>query len=107
HGRGAQPLADLAFVLVHLRSVDVTIAEPQRLLHDPRADASAQIPGAQPDRRNSCAIGFDKVHRRLSADPAPIMCRRDSTANRAFSRGLNPGMHSGSRKDASTMTLKP
>src|SRR5215207_7894875 len=63
HARGAQALADLAFVLVHLRGVDVAIAEPQRLLDDPRAGASAQFPGAQPDRRNSCAIGFEKQHR--------------------------------------------
>src|SRR5215217_3210335 len=62
HARGAQALADLAFVFVHLRGVDVAIAEPQRLLDDPRTGASAQLPGAQPDRRNSCAIGFDKQH---------------------------------------------
>lgn len=41
HARGTQALADLAFVLVHLRGVDVAIAEPDRLLDEPRTDASA------------------------------------------------------------------
>ena len=52
HAGGAQPLADLALVLVDLRGVEVAIAEPQRLLDQPRADASAQLPGAEPDRGN-------------------------------------------------------
>ena len=66
HAGGAQALADLALVLVDLRGVDVAIAEPQRLLDDARAGASAQFPGAQPDRRDFCAVGLDEVHQRVS-----------------------------------------
>ncbi len=79
--RKAQALADLAFVVVHLRGVDVAIAEPQCLLDETRAGASAQFPGAQPDRRDFCAIGFDKEHR-LYPRPGPIMGCRNSRANR-------------------------
>ena len=60
--RSAQALADLAFVLVDLRGVDVAIAELDRLLDQPRAGSPAQLPGAEPDRRDFCAIGFDELH---------------------------------------------
>ena len=56
---GVQPLAHLAFVIVHLGGVDVTVAEAQRLLDDPRTCASPQLPGAQPDERNTGALRFD------------------------------------------------
>ena len=59
HAGGAQPLAHLALVVVHLRGVDVAVAEPQRLLDHARAGASAQIPGAETDERDAGAFGFD------------------------------------------------
>ena len=75
---GAQALADLALVLVDLRGVDVAIAEPQRLLDQPRAGASAQFPGAEPDRRDSGAIGLDEVHRRILPQIEPHYVPRGS-----------------------------
>src|SRR3979409_1098360 len=63
--RGAQALADLAFVLIDLGGVDVAIAELQRLLDQPRAGSSAQLPGAEPDRRNLRAAGLDELHVRV------------------------------------------
>src|SRR5882724_4511744 len=74
-------LADLTFVLIHLRGVDVTIAEPQRLFDQARAGPPAQFPGAQPDRWNFGAIGLDEVHQGYSRS-RPIMVRRYSDANR-------------------------
>ena len=56
---GAQPFAYLALVVVHLRGVDMPIAEPQRLLDDAGAGASAQIPGAETGKRDAGAFGFD------------------------------------------------
>ena len=57
----AQSFADLALVVVHLRGIDVAVAKPQRLLDDPRAGATAQIPGAEPDQRNAGAMRFDDM----------------------------------------------
>jgi hypothetical protein len=57
--RGAQPLADLAFVLIDLRGIDMAVTEFQRLLDHAGAGSPAQFPGAQADRRDSRAIGFD------------------------------------------------
>ena len=59
HAGGAQPLPDLALVAVHLRGVDVAIAEPQRLLDHAHAGLPAQVPGAETNQRNSRTIGFD------------------------------------------------
>ena len=56
---GAQPLAHLAFVVVQLGGVDVAVAEPQRLLDDPRAGTPAQLPGAETDQRDAGAVRFD------------------------------------------------
>src|SRR5947208_8690834 len=78
--RKAQAFADLAFVVVHLCRVDMAIAEPQCLFDEARTGASTQFPGAQPDRRNSCAIGFDKQHR-LYPRTGPIMGCGNSDAN--------------------------
>ena len=55
---GAQPLPDLALVVVHLGGVDVAIAEPQRLLDDARAGAPAQVPGAETDERDAGAVAL-------------------------------------------------
>src|SRR4029078_7522828 len=76
---GAQAVADLPLVLIDLRGVDVAIAEPQPLLdqrradadaqrplHQPRPGSSAQFPGAEPDRRDLCAVGLDEIHREVS-----------------------------------------
>ena len=63
--RGAQRLADLALVVVHLRRVDVAIAEPQRLLDDARAGAPAQLPGAETDQRNTRAVRVDDLHHKV------------------------------------------
>ena len=37
----------------------MTVAEAQRLLDHPRTCAPAQLPGAQPDERNTGALRFD------------------------------------------------
>src|SRR5262249_39725372 len=60
--RGAQPFSHLALIVIHLSGVDVAIAKPQRLFNDTRADTPAQIPGAEPEQRNACAICFDDLH---------------------------------------------
>src|SRR5207245_1373914 len=64
---GAQAVADLALVLIDLGGIEVAIAEPQRLLDQPRATAAAQLPGAEPDRGDFGAVGFDKKHGRVLA----------------------------------------
>ena len=64
---GAQPFADFTLVLVDLRGVDMAIAEPQRLLDQPRAGAPAQLPGAEPDCGNFDAFGLDELHQRPSS----------------------------------------
>jgi hypothetical protein len=60
--RRPQTVAHLAFVVVHLRSIDMAVAEPQCLLDDARASASAQFPGAQTYERNARAFHVDDVH---------------------------------------------
>ena len=67
----AQALADLAFILIDLRGVDVAIAEPERLLDQARAGSPAQLPGAEPDRGDFCAIGFDELHSRVLEPTEP------------------------------------
>ena len=88
--RGAQCIADLAFVLVNLRVVNVTIAEPDGLLDHARAGTPAQFPSAQSGRGNGCAVGFDKQHRRIpdrplcpAATPMPTQRAAGSVANAA------------------------
>src|SRR5471030_1579570 len=60
--RGAQAFADLAFVLIDLRGVDVAIAELERLLDQARAGSPAQLPGTEPDRGDFGAVGFNELH---------------------------------------------
>src|ERR1700728_4097514 len=69
HARCTQPLADLAFIVVHLGRVDVAIAKPQRLLDCASTDTSAQIPCAKTQDRdartlrfNNGDVGDDRVH---------------------------------------------
>src|ERR1043165_554845 len=62
HARGVQPLAHLLLVAVDQRAVEMTIAEFQRLLGDARADASVELPGAETDRWNFCAVGVHGLH---------------------------------------------
>src|SRR6266436_5765209 len=85
HSRSAQALANLAFVLIDLRGVDVAIAEPQRLLDQTRAASPPQLPGAAPDRGHFGAVGFDELHRTYSCKPGFIMSRRRCAANIAAS----------------------
>src|ERR1700761_4173386 len=73
--RGAQPVTNLALVLIDLRGIDVAIAEPQRLLDQSRTGASAQLPGAQPDRGNDGAVGLDEqLHGWIPGGSSPL-CR--------------------------------
>src|SRR5262249_23021433 len=58
-----QAVAHFAFVVVHFRRVDVAITEAERLLDHPRARAPTQLPGAEPDDRNACAVGGDRRRR--------------------------------------------
>src|SRR5262249_121021 len=60
----AQALTHLALIVVHLSGVDVAIAEPQRLLGEPRAGAPAQVPGPETDERNPGGLGLDHVDAR-------------------------------------------
>jgi hypothetical protein len=60
--RSTQALADLAFVLIDLRGVDMAITEPYRLLDQTCAGSSAQFPGAEPDRGDFRAVTFDELH---------------------------------------------
>src|SRR5258705_13096384 len=64
--RRTQALADLAFVIIGLRGIDVTIAEPDGLLDQACAGSPAQLPGPEPDRRDFCAVGFNELHRGYS-----------------------------------------
>jgi hypothetical protein len=61
----AQAFADFAFVLVHLRGIDMAIAEPERLLDETRAGSAAKLPCAKSDGRNARAIGLNELHRNL------------------------------------------
>ena len=78
--RGAQALADLAFVLVDLRGVDVAIAEPQRLARPAarrRVRAIPRCPARSP--------GFLRRWPRQTASVAsatPLWAAGDSRANR-------------------------
>ena len=73
--RGAQALADLAFVFIDLRGVDMAIAELDRLLDHARAGPPAQLPGAEPDRRDFSAVGLETLHQAgTRTDRAPL-CR--------------------------------
>src|SRR5581483_6569870 len=51
-----QALPYFSFIVVHFRGVDVAIAEAKRLLDHPRAAASAQLPGAEPKKRDPGAV---------------------------------------------------
>ena len=59
HPGDAQSLPYLALVVVHFGGIDVAIAEAKGLLDDPRASASAQLPGAQPEKRDARASRLD------------------------------------------------
>src|SRR5262249_27762251 len=98
HARSAQPLAHLTLVVVHLGGVDVAIAEPKRLLHNACTRAPAQIPGAEPQQRNACALRLDEFHLHLTAPrirpertsgtwrgaPSHARCNRSSWAKPSF-----------------------
>jgi hypothetical protein len=55
-------LADLALILINLGRIDMAIPDFERLLDDAGAGASAQLPRAEPDRWDFCAVGLDKQH---------------------------------------------
>ena len=71
----AQALADLAFVLIHFRRIDVAIAEPQGFLDHARASASPQRPGAEPERRDARPIGLDDRNRRRSGTHGAVFSK--------------------------------
>jgi hypothetical protein len=60
--RRPERLAHLALVVVHFRGVNMAVSKPQRLLDDPRAQASAQLPGAQTHERNVRALCVHDLH---------------------------------------------
>jgi hypothetical protein len=60
--RRAQALAHRLLVAVHGGSVDVAIAETERLLDRARASLAAQVPGAEPDQRNAGAVDVNRLH---------------------------------------------
>jgi hypothetical protein len=53
----AHAFADLPLVVVHFSSIDVAVAQTQRLLDHTRAGAPAQIPGAEPDNGDTADVG--------------------------------------------------
>ena len=55
----AQTFADLPLVVVHFSSIDVAVAQTQRLLDHTRARAPAQIPGAKPDNGDAADVGAE------------------------------------------------
>src|SRR5262249_18044016 len=63
---GAQPatqsLTALALVAVALGGVDVAITDTERGLDRVDADRIHERHGAEPDRGNLCAVGFDEIH---------------------------------------------
>src|SRR5499433_2904686 len=63
---GAQPatqsLTDLALIAVALGGVDVAIADTERGLDRVDAGRVHERHGAEPDRGNPCAVGFDEIH---------------------------------------------
>src|SRR6185312_7746316 len=50
--RRAYALTDFTFIIVHLRGIDVAVANADRLLSEARAITAAQGPGAKPDDRD-------------------------------------------------------
>src|SRR5262249_6119582 len=63
---GAQPatqsLTDLAFVAVAFGGVYVAITDTERGLDRVDADRIHERHGAEPDRGNFCAVGFEEIH---------------------------------------------
>ncbi len=58
----AHAVADFTLILVNLRRIDMTIAEPNCLLDDARAGAAAQFPSPQAYRWDVGAIRLDGQH---------------------------------------------
>src|SRR5262245_22244652 len=88
-----QPFADLALVVVHFRRVDMTVAEPQRLLGDARAGAPAQVPGTETDEWDTGALRADDMsfggrHRAPHLPSASLRKPSRNSARRAVSRLL-------------------
>src|SRR5258708_8571399 len=79
--RSAQALADLAFVLISLRGVDVAVAEPQRLLDHTCAGSSTQFPRTQPHPGHFGAVCLDEVDRRYSHKTRTTMSPADPAAH--------------------------
>src|SRR5579884_1664594 len=72
----AHALPHLALVAVHLRAVDMAVADPYRLFDEARAVAPAQRPGAEPDGGNPEAFDFHRLHRGSAPQSRPGPVRR-------------------------------
>src|SRR5215213_1710171 len=57
-----QPLPDFLLIAVDQRTIEMAVAEFQRLLDDARTDTAVELPGAEPDRRNIRAVCFNRLH---------------------------------------------
>ena len=57
---GRHSLPDLSFIVVHLRRIDMPVADADRLFGQPRAVASSQGPGAKADNRDAETFGLDR-----------------------------------------------
>src|SRR5580658_837361 len=66
NARIADGAPDLVLVAVHLRRVDVAVAELERFAHALIAAASRELPGAEPDRRHARSLDLDILHPCLS-----------------------------------------
>jgi hypothetical protein len=59
---GAKPFADLRLIAIHLRRVDMAIAELQRLRDGADAGRATHRPGAETESRNFNAFDRDRLH---------------------------------------------
>src|SRR5262249_4087707 len=57
---GLHPLPDLSFIIVHLRRIDMPVADADCLFGQPRAVASSQRPRAEAYDRNAETFGLDR-----------------------------------------------
>src|SRR4029450_13558035 len=62
HARSAYALPYIGLVAVHRGRIDVPIADPQRLAHHAGGGVASELPGAEPDDRDACAVRFDGLH---------------------------------------------
>ena len=93
--RGAHALAHFGLVAVHLRGVDVAIADADRLLDQPRAVAPAQRPGAEANDRDLESLGLNHLSIFIAHDliRKPVPTFRDHALRRIPHRRVRRADH--------------